>query len=271
MGDLLYRWWVDDVIRDIYALHRTQKWGVVNFLYFANAMQYRLYEKPHNTRDEVYLGALERGDFLLPDGIALQMRDWWTYTPRSRLENLNGTDLTPQILAHYAAAWSFQVFVLYLYDPRIEKWPERLEKSLEKLRVTYGCEAYGYQVEYPDRDQIEPKRLRLDVPLIPWTPRILLNCLGTPAQEIWTQRYRDRVRANEMLVLNVGGFIDFFVWFEQRAPQWVVKMRVGETFYRIITNPKKNLRKFLAMFGVFRVIRKKIQSKIIALVSKKKI
>lgn len=104
MGDLLYRKGTVDIIHDISILHRTQKRGVVNFLYFANAMQYRLYEKPHNTRDEAYLGALERSDFLLPDGIALQTRDRWTHTPRSRLENLNGTDLTPNILSHYAEA-----------------------------------------------------------------------------------------------------------------------------------------------------------------------
>jgi UDP-N-acetyl-D-mannosaminuronic acid transferase (WecB/TagA/CpsF family) len=67
-------------------------------------MHYRLYEKPHNLRDEEYLASLERGDFLLPDGIALQLWDSWTYRPRTRLHNLNGTDLTPHVLSHYAAA-----------------------------------------------------------------------------------------------------------------------------------------------------------------------
>ena len=62
--------------------------------------------------------------------------------------------------------------------------------------------------------------------------------------------------------MNVGGFIDFASWFEKRAPKWMVKGRVFETFYRLFTNPKKNIKKFLVMFGAFRVMGKKILSKL---------
>lgn len=271
MGDLLYRKNTQDIVRDIFQSYRTKKWWVVNFLYFANAMQFRLYEKPRNPREQQYLAALERWDYILPDGIALQIRDRMSHTPRSWLHNLNGTDLTPHILSYFAQQWPFQVFVLYVYDPTIWKWPERLDRACEALRKTYWCEAYGYQSAYAEREQIDPKKLRLDVPYSPGTPRILLNSLGTPAQEIWTQRYIDRVRAQEMLVLNVGWFVDFFVGYEKRAPDRVVKMRIGETFYRIMTNPKKNLKKFLAMFGILRVLSKNIFKKIIGALWKKKI
>jgi hypothetical protein len=61
-----------------------------------------------------------------------------------------------------------------------------------------------------------------------------------------------------MLVLNVWWFVDFYSGFEKRAPERVVKLRVWETIRRILDNPKKNGKKFLAMFGVFRLIWKKL-------------
>ncbi len=63
---------------------------------------------------------------------------------------------------------------------------------------------------------------------------------------------------NQLMVINAGGFIDFVAGYEKRAPQWVVKARVLETFWRVITNPKKNFKKFAAMFGVLRLLLQKV-------------
>lgn len=60
------------------------------------------------------------------------------------------------------------------------------------------------------------------------------------------------------IVLQLGGTLDFRSGYEQRAPDWVVKARVLETPRRILKNPQKNLKKFLAMFGIVRYLLQKI-------------
>jgi len=50
--------------------------------------------------------------------------------------------------------------------------------------------------------------------------------------------------------MNNGATLDYYSGFETRAPKRVVKMRVGETLWRITTQPQKNLKKFLAMFKI---------------------
>lgn len=98
----------------------------MNFLYFANAMRFRLWEKSRDERDVAYKTALYTSDFLLPDGIALQVWDYCVHAPRSRLHNLNGTDLTPKILRaasdHCTLTGApLQICILSLYDTRIGK------------------------------------------------------------------------------------------------------------------------------------------------------
>lgn len=53
-----------------------------------------------------------------------------------------------------------------------------------------------------------------------------------------------------MIVMNNGATLDYYSGFETRAPRRVVKMRVGETLRRVITQPQKNLKKLFAMFGI---------------------
>lgn len=64
--------------------------------------------------------------------------------------------------------------------------------------------------------------------------------------------HEQQLRELGFLILSAGGTIDYMTGFEERAPERVVKARVLETLWRIITKPKKNFKKFLWMFGVVR-------------------
>jgi UDP-N-acetyl-D-mannosaminuronic acid transferase (WecB/TagA/CpsF family) len=102
-------------------IYADQKFCVVNFLYFANAMQYRLFETPRNAADTIYKEALAHSDLLLPDGIALQMWDSRSRKPKRWLHNLNGTDLTPQILSYFTTKYTVHLYISSLYDENIGK------------------------------------------------------------------------------------------------------------------------------------------------------
>ncbi|USN57077.1 MAG: hypothetical protein H6766_01015 [Candidatus Peribacteria bacterium] len=63
--------------------------------------------------------------------------------------------------------------------------------------------------------------------------------------------------------------MDFVSGFETRAPEWVVKARVLETPYRILSRPRKNLKKFLRMFGIVRIRKKQLVNSLARLFRKK--
>ena len=78
--------------------------------------------------------------------------------------------------------------------------------------------------------------------------KIFFNCTGTPFQEIRFMEHEQKLRELGFLMISAGGTIDYMTGFEERAPQRVVKARILETFWRITTQPKKNLKKFVWMF-----------------------
>ena len=75
-------------LKDIIKKYKEKWFWVVNYLYFANLVSNGIIGK--KKVNPLFLQALEKGDFLLPDGIALQMyykKYFWI-----SLKNLNGKD-----------------------------------------------------------------------------------------------------------------------------------------------------------------------------------
>ena len=178
--------------------------------------------------------------------------------------NLNGTDLTPKVLSYLNKKGWVSLIIYSLYDPNINKWKEWLEKAVATLEEQYVSIdiIFTYQSQYRERWHDFPWRKLADQ-LAEDTneTKVFLNCTWTPFQEVRVEENREFFEKNKILVMNVWGFIDFVAGFEKRAPKWVVKARVLETFRRIATNPAKNMKKFLAMFGIFRIISQKLRLK----------
>ena len=176
---------------------------------------------------------------------------------------MNGTDLTPKILSYFSKKYSVALYVYSLYDEKIEKWQEWLWKGIFKLKQEYWFWAiHSYQSHYNQRWEDFPwEEMEQSVDNSWNTWNIFLNCTWSPFQEKWIEKHKTWFVKNRMMVLNVWWFLDFYSWFEKRAPKRVVQAKVLETFWRVFSNPKKNLKKFVAMFGVFRLLGKKIFSR----------
>lgn len=261
MLDTLYPRTSEAFIDELDVLYKKNEYAVVNFLYFANAVQYHLLEDESSQTidDKRYASALNESDFLLPDGIALQVWSYFSRKPKIWLQNLNWTDLTPKILEHFSKKYTVHLYIYSLYDERIQKWQEWLHKATNKLTNEYWIETiHAYQSHFNQRWKDFPwddMNTTIDTS---WNViNIFLNCTWSPFQEKRTEENKDRFVENKMMVLNVWWFLDFYSGFEKRAPERVVKAKVLETFWRIATNPKKNLKKFVAMFGVFNLLLKK--------------
>lgn len=76
---------------------------------------------------------------------------------------------------------------------------------------------------------------------------------GSPLQEIWTEKNRDKIQEMGCLVFTVGGLLDFFAGTEKRAPGWMRSMNI-EWFYRALSNPKKNLKKTLVSLQLLKFL-----------------
>lgn len=265
MIEKLYRWNAETLIKDIEAVYSANSFCIVNFLYFANAVQYHLLESDseRTDTDKIYANTLHASDFLLPDWIALQMWTYFSLSPKAWLYNLNWTDLTPQILQYFSQHYPVTLYIYSLYDEKIWKWQEWLWKATSKLTQEYKVQnIHTYQSHYNQRGQDFPRdEMSQSVDANDKCRNIFLNCTGSPFQENRVEKNKERFVKNRMLVLNVWWFLDFYSWFEKRAPKRVVKAKVLETFWRITSNPKKNLKKFIAMFGVVRLIGKRIFSR----------
>lgn len=236
---------------------QTQWSCVVSFVYFAQAMKFKIFESEVKSD---YKKSLIRSDIVCIDGIAMQIFDrcgqrFFQPKPRIWTENLNGTDFLPFILQQTKNK-KVGIILSTVYDPKINKWPEWMRKGLHELQRQYPHIdiLFAHQTEFKYRGQNFPfKELKqiLQKEQSNYDHILFLNGIGWPIQEIWTENHRDFFDNSGLIILNNGATIDFYSWFETRAPDRVVKIRVGETFRRIITQPKKNLNKFLVMFKIF--------------------
>lgn len=87
------------ITRDILKDYEKNGSGIVNFLYFANIVLNNVHrDDAISTKKNMYIEALSKSDFLLPDGIALRIL-YHRYFGKT-LSNLNGTDFLPYFLTH---------------------------------------------------------------------------------------------------------------------------------------------------------------------------
>lgn len=255
----LYTWTREQVVQDIVQTMKTKGSCVVNFLYFANGAKQRLFEWTPEEGQKKYADALLESDFLLADGIALQLFCKWfvgRYPP-----NLNGTDLNPYLFDCLVKEYNVSVYLYQCYDPPKGKTVAFLQKGIEVLENRFPW----LRVVRADQCLFREKGNNFDWTWLKETVqrdtaaiKLFFNCTWTPFQEIWTHDHEQQLRACGFLIINAGGTIDYLTWYEQRAPQRVVKARVLETLRRITTNPKKNFKKFARMFGFFRIVKKSL-------------
>jgi UDP-N-acetyl-D-mannosaminuronic acid transferase (WecB/TagA/CpsF family) len=252
-----------EAVRHILDCYKEQGSWIINFLYFANLAHQRLVEWTPEPWQKAYLDALMHGDFLFADGIALQLFYRW-FAPASSgkmPENLNGTDLNPFLIETVLKESTVSLYLYQCYDPPKGKTKAFLQTGIDALQnrfPTLSLPRAGQCLFREKGNDFDRKGLEDAVAKDNAQVKIFFNCTWTPFQEVWVAEHEKKLRDLGFLVINAWGTIDYLTWFEQRAPNRVVKARVLETLRRIITKPGKNLKKFLRMFGFFRILSKNV-------------
>jgi len=254
----IYKFDKKQALKDIIKKYKEKWFWVVNYLYFANLVSNWVISGKKVNRP--FLDALSKWDFLLPDGIALQLyykKYFWI-----SLKNLNGTDFAEYVLKNLKP----EEYNLILYWAK----KEVVEKASKNIEQKYGIKIAYFQDGYSEFDFEKLDEVLWDFyfPSISsktqpiwyssnWdsnnSPQfqknknsqkinIFMIWLGTPKQEIWIQKNIENIKKYNLLAFSQWGTFDFWAGNEKRAPKIFISLKL-EWFWRFITNPRKNFKK----------------------------
>lgn len=255
MNDILqklYPYDRDQAVNDILSCYDQEQSAVINFLYFANIVSHNLFsDKDKTEKQREYKKILLKADFLLPDGIGLQL--FYSLakvmgkiqSPITWLQNLNGTDFTPYLLQSIKKKYGTQKLCLLIYGTK----SEHLEKAVNKLKFQ------GYNVIYAQEGYSDFDWEKAESAMQEYQDTINVLIVGRstpelPLQELRTNRNYQKIQQKKLIVLNTGGLLDFLAGIQKRAPKIWRKLKL-EWLYRFLTDPKRNLQKILNTLQIF--------------------
>ena len=166
---------------------------------------------------------LNAAEYLIPDGIgaviAARMRG--TYV-RDRVP---GSELMPRLCA-LAAARRYRVFLFGAREQINAAATHQLAKQYPGIRIVGRHNGY---VDAADQDALVAK-------INAAAPNFLFVALGSPKQEEWISRNRDRLRVN--VIQGVGGTFDVIAGAVRRAPPLWIRLHL-EWLYRLFVQPSR--------------------------------
>ena len=190
------------------------------------------------TRDPGLATAINRGDLNLPDGTPLT----WVgrrlgFTQMRR--RVYGPDLMRETLR--AGRRSGVRHYLYGSTPRVlGTLTGRLEELAPGVEIV-GAESPPFRPLTADEEARLVRRVNAARPDIVWVG------LGTPRQDEFVDRFRDRLDA---ALIAVGAAFDFLAGTKRQAPPWLQDHGL-EWVFRLATEPARLWRRYLIGNAVF--------------------
>ncbi len=180
-------------------------------------------------RDPEYRAALRQSDLLLPDGVGVEIAA--KLSGQALGENLNGTDLFPEICRE---AQKEGVGIFFLGGgPGVAAGAARWATDRHPaLRVA------GTQDGFFGKEEEDALIERINASFA----GIVLVGMGVPLQETWIARNRHRL--NAPVVMGVGGLFDFFSGRIARAPKAVRALK-SEWVWRLAIEPRRMAKRYL--------------------------
>jgi N-acetylglucosaminyldiphosphoundecaprenol N-acetyl-beta-D-mannosaminyltransferase len=200
-------------------------------------------------KDQTYLDVLQKGNFVFPDGIGVNIACKILKTPLK--QNINGTDMFP-FICRAAVKENHSLYLLGAKPGVVEKMKKSIEEKFPGIRII-GCRD-GYFDRNKENKAVINKINKL-------APDILLIAFGAPVQEKWIHNNFDEL--NPIILMGVGGLFDFYSGNTKRAPVWMRETGI-EWVYRILQEPKRMWKRYvignpLFLFRVLKWKKKKEQ------------
>lgn len=217
--------------------------NVSRSLFFVNAHCFNIVQRNPN-----YGHALENADLILNDGIGMKLG---SYLAKVKLhDNLNGTDLIPQIIS---MGWQ-QKMSFYL----LGSTPETLINAKKVLEDSYpGISIAGLHHGFFDEQQGRIIIQEITTKKID----ILIVGMGVPRQELWINSVKNKLE-NVKLFIAGGAILDFISGKVRRAPLWVRRIHM-EWLFRLYLEPLRLWERYMLgnLLFLFYVVKFKVSGK----------
>lgn len=172
--------------------------------------------------NEALFSALSAADLSLPDGIGIITAAKRMGTPLP--ERVTGID-TAHLLLENLNEVSGSIYLLGAKPGVAEKAAEMLTEKLPSLRIV------GTHHGYFDSDD------EIINDISKKAPDFLAVCLGSPRQEIWVHKNREKLKGVGAIMC-LGGALDVWSGNIKRAPALFIKMHL-EWLWRMTREPKR--------------------------------
>jgi exopolysaccharide biosynthesis WecB/TagA/CpsF family protein len=180
-------------------------------------------------RDSAYRRALQTADFIIPDGIGVELA--LRLNGKKLEENLNGTDLVP-ILLKEASKVGKSVFLLGGEPSVALRAARQLVKVFPEIRIAGTRDGFA-GLQNNDKAIKAVNNSGAD---------ILLLATGIPHQDVWLKQHSTQLKPE--IVLGVGGLFDFLAGRVYRAPR-IFRLVRCEWVWRLIIEPKRLFRRYV--------------------------
>lgn len=226
------------LLQELMTYHR----DISHSIYFVNAHTLNV-----ASRDPMYRDVLKRGSYVFADGTGVRWAVRIIYGKRLK-DNLNGTDLVPQLFRHLAGK-GYRYYLLGAKRDVIERAADYAVKAFSGW--TLAGFHHGYLPEGTRYDLVsEINRSDADM---------LLVGMGNPIQEIWIDKHLEKLRIP--LCLGVGGLFTYWARDLKRAPLWMRNIGV-EWLYLLSRQPHKFNRYVIGNpLFLYRVARQRVSTK----------
>jgi exopolysaccharide biosynthesis WecB/TagA/CpsF family protein len=189
----------------------------------------------HLQRNADFYAAYRKADFITSDSKYVYWGLGWI--GRRIQEKVSGSDIVPTFCKHNAANPEVRIFLL-------GAGPGIAQRALERINARVGRNivvgAHGPSMNFVnDSAEIDAVLHKINAS----GASVLIVGLGAPKQEIWIDRFRDRM-PGVRLFMGVGATIDYEADAVARAPRWMTRNGL-EWLYRITTEPKRYWRRYL--------------------------
>jgi N-acetylglucosaminyldiphosphoundecaprenol N-acetyl-beta-D-mannosaminyltransferase len=183
-------------------------------------------------RDPAFAGAVNRGDLNLPDGTPLTWIGRWAGFERMR-RRVYGPDLM-LAAARAGRAWGLRHYLYGSTHEVVSLLARRLTELAPGIEIA-GVESPPFR-PLSGREEAElVERVRDARVDVVWVG------LGTPLQDLFVDRFRDRLGTT---LVAVGAAFDFIAGAKCQAPRWMRDHGL-EWAFRLGTEPRRLWRRYL--------------------------
>lgn len=181
--------------------------------------------------DKELMRILNDGDLIIPDGIGLIYASKIKKNPLP--QRVTGFDVSMKML-ELANEKGYSLFLLGGKEGVAKEAGENIVKKYPNIRIAGYNNGYfkGSHTGFPGHEE----EMQVVEKISKVKPDILFVGFGAPKQEMWINRYKERL--NCKVIIGNGGTMDIISGKAKRAPAIWQKLGL-EWFYRLIKEPSR--------------------------------